>query len=96
MLSDRNKRLAGNLGRSAANYLLVFAVMTLVIASFIGVWCASWRDVVELMFLNRESLDFSVMKWTMSVWFALLLCCNWVMINFAIRAYKRQKEIKWE
>jgi hypothetical protein len=96
MLSDRNKRLAGNLGRSAFNYLVVFVVIVLGMSSIISAWCASWQDFVKLMFMDRDSLDFSVLKWTYATWLAAMVCAHWFFLNFAIRAYKRQKEIKWE
>lgn len=95
MLSDRNKQLAKNVGKSTGNYLIIFVVMVVLIHSTIGWIAGGWPEFIKLMLMSRESTDYKIMKWVMAIWTALYFCAYWFFVNIIIRAYKRQKEIKW-
>ena len=95
MLSDRNKQLAKNMGKSTANYLIIFAILVALIGWGIGWVAGGWQDFVKFLLLPRDSMEFTAMKWAMAVWTALYVCANWFFLNILIRAYKRQKGIKW-
>lgn len=96
MLSVKNKQLLKNVGFSIGNYGVVFTVFWVLCASALGAWSAGWLDLVSLMLMDKSTSDFILLKWALGFWGAVYISCNWILLNFAVRAYKRQKAIKWE